>query len=107
MTDEEILETGELCAALLSSNRFSDIVAKYELTIAADILATAPDASKRREELYASLWGARGLLEFMKLNADAAGAILASKQPSNEDAHPVSTNGFVEYDDVDGEEPDF
>ena len=97
MTDAELLATGELCAALLSSDSFSTVVGQYELTIAADMLATAPDEHKKREHLYASLWGARGLLEFMKLNVDAAAQI---KDPhyspdTNSTTQPIE----VTYDD--------
>lgn len=76
------------------------MVAQYEQSIAADFLATSQADKQRREELYASLWGARGLLEFMKLNAQAAAAIKDHKPPTNED----STTGYAisideEYDD--------
>lgn len=98
MNDNEILVTGELCEALLSSSKFIDIVGKYELTIAADFLATAPADKAKREELYASLWGARGLLEFMKLNANAAASI---RNPNPQ----VTTDGPPEgyYDPRDDE----
>jgi hypothetical protein len=75
MTDNEMLVTGELCDALLHSMHFNTIVAQYERTIAADILATKQDDKNRREELYQSLWGSRGLLAYMQLNADTAAAI--------------------------------
>lgn len=83
MTDAEILATGELCAALLISHQFKDVVSQYEQTIASDIIATKQDEQKRREELYSSLWGTRGLLEFMVLQADAAAAIKAEKPPTD------------------------
>jgi hypothetical protein len=77
MTDQEILVTGELCEALLASTHFTTILGQYELTIAADVLSTSPHEAKKREHLYATLWGARGLLEYMKLNAASAAQIKA------------------------------
>jgi hypothetical protein len=98
MTDAELLETGELCEALLVNHNFKSIVVQYELSIAADMLATKPGDKARREELYASLWGARGLLEFMQLNVNAAATI---KTPKNPDQDPGTTDYHVEpiYDD--------
>jgi hypothetical protein len=81
LNDTEILVTGELCQALLSSAQFATIVAQYEQSIAADIIATKPDDQKKREELYNSLWGTRGLLVFMQLHANAAATI---KEPKPE-----------------------
>lgn len=94
MNDNEILATGELCEALLASSKFTTIVAQYELTIAADFLATAPADKSKREELYASLWGARGLLEYMKLNANAAAAIREPKPPTDSTTDPVAVEDF-------------
>jgi hypothetical protein len=73
------------------------IIAQYEQTIASDVLATHPHETKKREQLYATLWGARGLLEFMKLNAAAAANIKAEKAPTPEG----TTDYYVEplYDD--------
>lgn len=98
MTDAELLATGELCAALLISHQFGEVVAQYEQSIAADIIATTYDDQKKREELYSSLWGTRGLLEFMKLQADAAATI---KYPDTPPTQDNSTTQLVEvtYDD--------
>lgn len=93
MNDNEILVTGELCEALLASNHFSIILAQYELTIAADLLATAPHEARKREGLYATLWGARGLLSYMKLNAEAA-----SKIKSDFNKTPVTTDETASYE---------
>lgn len=80
------METGALCEALLSSMHFKSIVAQYEQTIAADFLATKQEDKAKREELYASLWGARGLLEYMLLNKNAAAAIKdKDNQPPTDD----------------------
>jgi hypothetical protein len=84
VTDTEILEAGALCEALLSSLQFKTIVSLYEQTIASDILATKQEDKDKREALYSSLWGTRGLLEFMKLNADAAATIKAPKPPEQD-----------------------
>lgn len=97
MTDSEILAKGELCAALLSSTAFKTIVTEYELTIASDILSTAPADKAKREELYASLWGARGLQAYMQLNADAAQTILNPTPPEDSTTETV---GIVEYDEA-------
>ncbi len=94
MNDNEILATGELCEALLSSMQFLDVVGKYELSIAADFLATKQADKDKREELYASLWGARGLLEYMKLNAAAAHAIRNPEPPED-----VTTDLYDPRDD--------
>ena len=75
--------TGELCQALLTSTQFATIVAQYEQSIAADIIATKQDDRQKREDLYSSLWGTRGLLEFMKLHANAAAAIKEPKPPTD------------------------
>lgn len=98
MTDSELLATGELCAALLVNQDFKTVVVQFELSLAADMLATKPGDAKRREELYASLWGARELLSFMQLNADAAAMI---QSPKNPDQDPGTTDYHVEpiYDD--------
>lgn len=98
MNDTEILVTGELCAALLASSDFKTIIGQYELTIAADILATKAHEKSRREELYGTLWGARGLLEYMQLNANAAAKI---KAPTNPNPEEGVTDYHVEetYDD--------
>lgn len=98
MTDQELLETGGLCAALLSDQRFQSVVAQFELSLAADMLATKSSEAKKREDLYASLWGARELLAFMQLNAEAAAQI---KSPKNPDQDPGTTDYHVEprYDD--------
>lgn len=101
MTDTEILLLGELSQALLVSSQFATIVAQYEQSIAADIIATAPGDSKKREELYSSLWGTRGLLEFMKLQANAAAAIKEPKPPEDVTKEYAETSyAFDEqYDD--------
>lgn len=98
MTDTELLITGELCAALLISVDFAAVVAQYEQSIAADIIATKQDEQKKREDLYSSLWGTRGLMEFMKLQANAAALI---KSPKNPDQQEGTTDYYVEeiYDD--------
>ena len=98
MNDTELLATGELCSALLISADFATVVAQYEQSIAADIIATKQDDRQKREDLYSSLWGTRGLLEFMKLHADAAAQI---KSPKNPDQDPGTTDYHVEpiYDD--------
>jgi hypothetical protein len=98
MTDGEILLTGELCQALLTSEGFKTVVAQYELTIAADILSTKADDKAKREELYFTLWGARGLREYMQLQADAASHIKAEKPPTDEGTTDYSTPSYV-YDD--------
>ena len=94
ITDNEILVTGELCEALLASDKFTTIIAQYELTIAADILATAPQETKKRESLYATLWGARGLLEFMKVNMNAAQTI----KNEHQQPHVTTEDAAYEYD---------
>jgi hypothetical protein len=101
MNDTEILATGELCEALLASEGFKTVMGQYELSIAADILATKAEDKGRREELYHSLWGARGLLSFMQLNANAAASIKAPKPPED-DTTEYATPDYdfnVEYDD--------
>jgi hypothetical protein len=98
LNDSDILATGGLCEALLASDKFRTVVAQYEMTIASDFLATKAEDKARREELYASLWGARGLLEFMELNARAATAIRQPQPPID------STTDPVPYDDVYGED---
>lgn len=93
------MATGELCEALLVSHQYSTIVAQYEMTIAADILSTAPADKAKREELYASLWGARGLLEYMKLNASAAASIRDNaNSPTDSTIDPVEV-ATDDYDD--------
>lgn len=99
MTDSELLATGELCAALLADQNFKTVVAQFELSLAADMLATKSCEAKKREDLYASLWGARELLAFMQLNADAAAHILSPKHPEIEgttDYHvePMADSGY-------------
>jgi hypothetical protein len=98
MTDSELLATGELCSALLISADFATVVAQYEQSIAADIIATKQDDRQKREDLYSSLWGTRGLLEFMQLQASAAATI---KSPKNPDEDGSVTDYHVEplYDD--------
>lgn len=97
MTDAELLATGELCQALLSSAQFATVVAQYEQSIAADIIATKQDDKQKREDLYSSLWGTRGLLEFMTLQANAAALIKSPQNPEQEG----TTDYHVEeiYDD--------
>ena len=96
MTDAELLETGALCEALLSSSQFATVVAQYEQSIAADIIATAPPDFKKREELYSSLWGTRGLRAFMELQALAAAQI---KDPSLQNNITTPSTYYVTYDD--------
>jgi hypothetical protein len=84
MNDTELLVTGELCQALLTSSQFATVVAQYEQSIAADIIATAQADKQKREDLYSSLWGTRGLLEFMKLQANAAASIKAPQPPADD-----------------------
>jgi hypothetical protein len=98
MTDNEILETGALCEALLSSMHFKTIVAQYEMTIAADFLATKQEDKQKREDLYASLWGARGLLEYMTLNARTAAAI---KDKDNQPPTDTIETDYYSSDDFD------
>ena len=83
----------------MDDQSFSKVQAKYELTIAADLLATAPHESKKRESLYSTLWGARGLLNYMQLNANAAAAIKTPKTPEQDgttDYHvePLADSGY-------------
>ena len=96
MTDAELLVTGELCNALLTSAQFATVVAQYEQSIAADIIATKQEDHQKREDLYSSLWGTRGLLEFMKLHVIAAARINEPKPP-NTDA--TTDNAEPSYDD--------
>jgi hypothetical protein len=70
---------------LLTSAQFADVVAQYEQSIAADIIATKQDDRQKREDLYSSLWGTRGLLEFMQLQASASAQIKAPKSPDQEE----------------------
>jgi hypothetical protein len=98
LNDTEILEAGALCEALLSSLQFKTIVAQYEQTIASDILATKPEDAKKREELYSSLWGTRGLLEFMLLNVSAAATIKAPKPPTDDSTTDYEPLEYV-FDD--------
>lgn len=98
MTDSELLATGGLCAALLADQNFQSVVAQFELSLAADMLATKSSEAKKREDLYASLWGARELLAFMQLTAEAAAHIQSPKNPEQD---PGTTDYHVEprYDD--------
>jgi hypothetical protein len=104
VTDEELLVTGELCQALLTSSQFATVVAQYEQSIAADIIATAQADKQKREDLYSSLWGTRGLLEFMKLQANAAANIKTPKLPADHSlpdyyVEPIyDDEGFVKDD---------
>ena len=97
MNDDDILRLGELSHALLVSADFETIVQQYKLTVASDMLATLPDDTKRREQLYHSLYGIEGLTSFMKLQADAAAHIRSPKNPDTEG----TTDYHVEplYDD--------
>ena len=101
MTDSEILATGELCSALLISSDFAAVVAQYEQSIAADIIATKQSDKQKREDLYSSLWGTRGLLEFMKLHANAAAQIKSPKTPEQEGTTDYHVEPLYEsdYDD--------
>lgn len=74
---------GELCQSLLTSSQFAEVIAAHEQSIAADIISTKADEAPKRERLYASLWGARDLLSFMKLNADAAARIKSPTEPTD------------------------
>lgn len=99
MTDQELLATGELCAALLIDQNFKTVVTMFEQSIAADMLATKAADSKKREDLYASLWGSRELLAFMQLTAEAAASIKTPKNPDTEgttDYHvePLADSGY-------------
>lgn len=101
MTDSELLVIGELCQALLTSSQFSEVVAQFEQSIAADIISTKPDEAAKRERLYASLWGSRDLMSFMKLNADAAATIKEPKPPTD-DTTEYATPSYAfdeQYDD--------
>jgi hypothetical protein len=102
MNDTEILATGELCEALLASEGFKTVMGQYELSIAADILATKASDKERREELYHALWGARGLLSYMQLNVNAATAIKTPKPPTDDsttDYHVEEYDFNADYDD--------
>lgn len=99
MTDAELLATGGLCQALLVDQNFKTVITAFELSLAADMLATKADDGKKREQLYSSLWGARELLAFMQLNAEAAATIKADKPPPIEgttDYHvePLADSGY-------------
>ena len=72
MNDNDILATGTLCAALLVSSDFKQVVSWYEQSIAAAFLSTGSGDTAKREELYANLWGARDLLTFIETTAAAA-----------------------------------
>lgn len=98
MTDAELLATGELCAALLVSSQFATVVAQYEQSIAADIIATAQADKQKREDLYSSLWGTRGLLSFMQLQAHAAATIKDPTPPTTTDSTTLAPDD-VSYDD--------
>jgi hypothetical protein len=50
----------------------------------ASSLSLSASSSGVSSEFYASLWGTRGLLEFMTLNANAAAAIKSPKNPDTE-----------------------
>jgi hypothetical protein len=75
---------------------------QYELSIAADILATKADDKAKREELYHSLWGARGLLSYMQINVNAAHAIKTPRPPEDDSTTDYATPDYAfdaEYDD--------
>jgi hypothetical protein len=75
---------------------------QYELSIAADILATKAEDKAKREELYHSLWGARGLLSYMQLNVNAAHAIKTPRPPEDDSTTDYATPDYAfdaEYDD--------
>jgi hypothetical protein len=99
MNDAEILFTGELCQSLLTSEGFKTVIQQHELSIAHDILTTKADDKSRREELYFTLWGARELLNFMQLKADAAAHIKAETPPTEEGSTDYATPALVLYDD--------
>ncbi len=100
MKDNEILATGTLCAALLVSSDFKQVVSWYEQSIAAAFLSTGPGDTTKREELYANLWGARDLLTFIETTAAAAKAITEPKPPSTTepDASEYDDEGFERAD---------
>jgi hypothetical protein len=75
---------------------------QYELSIAADILATKAEDKAKREELYHSLWGARGLLSYMQINVNAAHAIKTPRPPEDDSTTDYATPDYAfdaEYDD--------
>lgn len=103
MTDTEILLLGELSQALLVSSEFETIVAQYKQSIASDIMATTPADTAKREQLYFSLLGVEGLLEFMKLQAAAAAHIKSPKPPEDvTKEYPTIDYAFDEQYDGEG-----
>jgi hypothetical protein len=97
--DQEKLLLGELCEGLLRSQEFETIVAQYKLSIAADMIATQPHETKKREGLYHTLWGITGLQEFMQLTANTASHIKAEKPPQEEGVTDYAQPARVLYDD--------
>lgn len=75
------------------------MVSQYELTIASDILSTKAEDKAKREDLYHTLWGARGLLQYMQLQASAAAHIKAEKPPTEDGTTDYDSPALVSYDD--------
>jgi hypothetical protein len=74
------------------------VLGQYELSIAADILATKADDKAKREELYHSLWGVRGLLSYMQLNVNTAHAIKTPRPPEDDSTTDYATPQYDYYD---------
>lgn len=56
---------GEFCEHILSSDLFTVVTKQYEDSTVAHLLSTKAQETKRREELFFNLQGARDLLKLM------------------------------------------
>ncbi len=84
-SEDERIALGEFCQHVLASEPFGVITKYYEDAIIQQLLTTKATETKRRDELYFNLRGARDLLQLMtELVREKARLLDPEPKPSEE-----------------------
>lgn len=77
MNPDQIVALGTYCEALMRDDTFNMLCELRKQTLVQGMIGTQPHEAKRREGIYAEVWGLLNFLAMMKGFVDARDAILA------------------------------
>ena len=85
MTNQEIVELGQYCEALLRDDNFAKLVGLFETQTIQHMLGTKPEETQKREAVYASFSGVRDFIGLLQTYKDAKDEIIAQDNAPSED----------------------
>lgn len=87
MNPDQIVALGTYCEALMRDDAFNMLCEMHKQQLVQGMLSTQPHEAKRREGIYAEVWGLHNFLALMKGFVDARDAILteAAEQTEEQD----------------------